>query len=431
MIMYVSLISGILLPLLQLLIIHRYFSILLGQNCKTISSSVSWLLYYIFLVLTELTSIIQPQVLLLGNIAFLFFICKFIRKAKLMQSCLITFFICTVWMLVEVIVLLVLQGMNISADIIDDAGSFISKLCMLLFSVILRRYAKATKYSEIPLHYFLATLFVPIGSIYMMHNIFLISSHEKYTLFSIISGILLLSLNYVIFTVFDKIETTSYLKLLNRSYTQQLELCKRQSEERENHYLELRRLRHDIKNHLIGILGMINNNDNERASEYIQSLLNSSIGSNDNALSKTGNIFIDSIINYKHTIALKNNIQFDARIIIPSELSYRSEHLTIILGNLLDNALESCLNEPEESRYIIIEITYVKQVLHICIKNSCTTRLRKSINGHYSTTKKDSYLHGLGISSVEQALSLYNGELILEHDSNEFRAYAILYETSL
>lgn len=430
MIKYVSLISGISLPLLQLLIIQRYLSTLLRHNKKTIFGSIIWILYYFFLVITELTTIIPPHFLLIGNIGFLFIISVSTQKATLPECCIITFFICTIWMLVEIIALLILKSMNMTEYIICNAGSFISKLCMLLFSVILRRYAKGSNYSEIPLRYFLATLFVPISSIYIMHNIFLIlASHDNYAMFSISSGILLLSLNYVMFTVFDKIENVAYFKYLNRLYAQQIDLCKHQAEERENHYLELRRLRHDMKNHLIGILGMIENNDFEKASNYINHMLDSSVEFNGyNEVSKTGNIVIDSIINYKYSIALKNRIPFDARIIIPSELPYSSEHLAIILGNLLDNALESCLTTPSENRYIILEITYLKKMLCICIKNSCINHLRKDINGHYITTKKKSSIHGLGLSSVEQALSMYNGELFLENDSNEFRASAVLYE---
>lgn len=92
------------------------------------------------------------------------------------RRCISTLLICTVWMLVEVIVLLALEAVGTDKCVIDVAGSFISKMCMLLFSVLLGRYAKKKQYTEIPLRYFIITLLVPASSIYMMHHIFLMTA---------------------------------------------------------------------------------------------------------------------------------------------------------------------------------------------------------------------------------------------------------------
>lgn len=67
----------------------------------------------------------------------------------------------------------------------------------------------------------------------MMHYIFLMASiHEEYAFFSVIAGVLLLLVNYVIFTVYDRIGQAAELHSQNRLYEQQLNLCSRQAEER-------------------------------------------------------------------------------------------------------------------------------------------------------------------------------------------------------
>jgi len=299
---------------------------------------------------------------------------------------------------------------------------------MLLFSVLFSHYTKERHYSEIPLRYFIITLLVPLSSIYMMHHIFLISaSHMEYSCFSVVAAILLLLVNYVVFTVYDRIGQALELQSRNRLYEQQLDLCSHQVEERERYYLELRRMRHDMKNHLSGIFGMVNAGQMKGAGEYIQHMLDDGIGTRVDEISHTGNIVVDSLVNHKYAIALKDGIRFEARIFIPSELPFQSGHLAIILGNLLENALEACRKLTPDERYIILEITYIKEMLQICIRNSSPKEVKTDGNGRYLTTKKDTGCHGIGLASVEQALTDYNGELFIEHDSGEFRASAVMY----
>ena len=318
---YFSLILIFLLPVLQLLIIQRCITILLGSGNRKPIGMISWLLYYVFLVTTGVEDLFPPQFLLVGNILMVFMISTVTRKKSLKKCCISTLLICTVWMVVEVIVLLILEAAGMDECVIDVAGSFISKMCMLLFSVLLDRYTKEKQYAEISLRYFIIALLVPVSSIYMMHHIFLIAaSHSEYSFFSVVAGILLLLVNYVIFMVYDRIGQAAELQSRNRLYEQQLDLCSHQAEEREGYYLELRRMRHDMKNHLSGILGMVNAGQTKEASDYIQKMLDDGIGTGADEISHTGNIVVDSLVNHKYALAQKDGIQFEARVFIPSEM---------------------------------------------------------------------------------------------------------------
>ena len=110
---------------------------------------ISWFLYYAFLVATGFELLFPPQFLLVGNIFMVFMISTVTRKESLKRRCISTLLICTVWMVVEVIVLLILEAVGMDECVIDVAGSFISKMCMLLFSVLLDRYTKEKQYAEI------------------------------------------------------------------------------------------------------------------------------------------------------------------------------------------------------------------------------------------------------------------------------------------
>lgn len=425
---YLLIISDLFLPLLQLLIIQKCMTAFLGSGNKGFAGYIGWTVYYIFLVISNLGIIFSSSFLLLGNIMLVFIISSVTKRKRVKQRCIFSFAICTIWMLVEVIIGVILGALGIEMSILQNVGSFVSKMCMLLFSAIIKRYLDKKQFSEISVRSFLTILLIPVSSIYLMHQIYLIAAkYEEYNRFSIITSILLLLVNYVIFEVYDWMSRDAELKSQNRLYQQQLDLCNNQAEERESLYLEIRRIRHDMKNHLTGLFGMIHAGESDAAEAYIQKMLDDGIGDRIGEVSRSGNIVIDSLINHKYELAQKNQIQFDANVFVPSSLPFQSGHLVIILGNLLENALEACGKLPSGQRYIKLEVSYVKKMLQICICNSCLPKHRKDATGKYLTTKKNNREHGIGLTSVEQAVSCYHGEAMITETGNKFTVTVVMY----
>lgn len=86
------------------------------------------------------------------------------------------------------------------------------------------------------------------------------------------------------------------------------ELCSRQAEEQESLYLEIRRLRHDMKNYLSCLLGAVQNGEKKEAEMLIQGMLNNGISNKVSEVSRSGNIVVDSLVNYKHDLAEKKGL---------------------------------------------------------------------------------------------------------------------------
>ena len=384
--------------------------------------------YYIFLFLTNKVFHVSPLVLITGNIILVFLISTVTARKSIKTRCMFAILICSVWMLVEVLCAMVLTVAGAKNATLSDAGNVISKLCMLLLSVLISHYMKVKNSPEISLRYFLVILLVPASSIYIMHNIFIIAAvYDEFSKFSVFSSLMLLLVNYVVFEIYDWMSRDAMVREQNRLYGQQLELCSRQAEERESLYLEIRRLRHDMKNYLSCLLGAVQTGEKKEAEMLIQEMLNDGISNRTSEVSRSGNIVVDSLVNYKHDLAEKEGIMFEANVFIPVSLPFQSGHLAVILGNLLDNALEACRGVPEGQRYIKLDISYVKEMLQICIRNSYHATHRKDSSGRYLTTKKDTLDHGIGLSSVEQAVSCYHGEMTAEGTGNEFRVSVVMY----
>ena len=421
-------VSDLFFLFLHLLIMQRCMTAFLGPGKRSYKSVIAWMGYYIFLFLTNKVFHVSPLVLITGNIILVFLISTVTARKSIKLRCMFTILICSVWMLVEVLCAMVLTVAGAKNATLSDAGNVISKLCMLLLSILISHYMKAKNSPEISLRYFLVVLLVPASSIYIMHNIFIIAAvYDEFSKFSVFSSLMLLLVNYVVFEIYDWMSRDAMVREQNRLYGQQLELCSRQAEERESLYLEIRRLRHDMKNYLSCLLGAVQTGEKKEAEMLIQEMLNDGISNRTSEVSRSGNIVVDSLVNYKHDLAEKEGIMFEANVFIPVSLPFQSGHLAVVLGNLLDNALEACRGVPEVQRYIKLDISYVKEMLQICIRNSYHATHRKDSSGRYLTTKKDTLDHGIGLSSVEQAVSCYHGEMTAEGTGNEFRVSVVMY----
>ena len=362
--------------------------IFLGAGNNHVQEHIEWGIYYIFLLINSIGNFhFPPNLLLFGNFFLIFVISATTRKINLRHCCIFAFFMCTVWMLIEVLVMMLLQTIGFESTVLQNAGSFISKMFMLIFAVVIRHTIKDNHDSPIPLRYFLIILIVPASSIYIMHNIFLIANaHTEYILFSAIASFIFLIINYVIFEIYDWIRHNAELREQNRLYIQQLELCSQQAKERELHNLELRRIRHDLKKHLSGLLGMLQAKQINEAKGYITQLLNDGIINCPEEVSHSGNIVVDSLINHSCAYAQKDQIDFDINVFIPTTLPFENGHIAIILGNLMENALDACREIPNGKRYIYLDISYAKEVLQLIIRNNYQIKRKKDRHGNYLTT---------------------------------------------
>ena len=142
---------------------------------------------------------------------------------------------------------------------------------------------------------------------------------------------------------------------------------------------------------------------------------------------RSGNIVVDSLINNAYAVAQKDNIQFNVNVLVPASLPFESGHLAIILGNLLENALEACRDIPDGKGFICLDISYSKDVFQLCIKNNYQAKRKKDNIGHYLTTKDNNIYHGLGLSSINHAVINYHGQMDITDNDNIFQVIVIMY----
>ena len=183
-------------------------------------------------------------------------------------------------------------------------------------------------------------------------------------------------------------------------------------------------MRHNMKNEYISQSILLKDKEYEKLSE----LYHERIGELEvsKVLSKSGNIYIDAIVNYKVSVIKEMNADFECKILIPKELNMDSDDIILVLGNLLDNVIDAFENKRLEQKSGRLVIAYEKSNLYIEVKNTYEGERKKNRKGEYVTTKKNKELHGLGIKAVNSVVKKYNGYLEIKEENGNFSITVLL-----
>lgn len=189
----------------------------------------------------------------------------------------------------------------------------------------------------------------------------------------------------------------------------------------ENIYRKMREWRHDYHNHIQALATMLEQGDIEKAREFLFEI-HDTLTKVDTVL-KTGNTMVDAILNSKISLMYSKNIRVDATAKVPAELTVKDIDLCVIIGNLLDNAMEACEKLPEGSRFIRIYISVKGNHLYMSFTNSAGKKQEK-VGMLFRSTK--GVLGGIGLSRVDSLVSQYGGYVTRASEDGGYTTEVIL-----
>jgi sensor histidine kinase YesM len=212
---------------------------------------------------------------------------------------------------------------------------------------------------------------------------------------------------------------------------EQLKQMKKRFEEVDTFYGDIRKVRHEMRNHMTNIKGLIANEKYNEVDSYIEKL-DDTIQGLDFKYS-TGNPLCDVIINDKAGAAERLHIAFDIHFFYQETNAISTFDLGIILSNLLDNAIEACRKVPEESRFIRLKLKTKEPFILLEIENSYDGELvwneeKKLPVSTKENAKTQEVLseHGLGLKNVAEIADQYLGGIQIEADNHIFRTVVML-----
>jgi sensor histidine kinase YesM len=328
-------------------------------------------------------------------------------------------------MCVELIVVLLSGYSNYSwlsvNNYSSEYGLIIFQIMLYLVVRLLNNYKNIRKGETIPLANWIAIILIPISSLYIILALFQATGLVWEQV--LVGVVLILLVNFTIFYLYDVISASMVDKMDKILLGQQNKYYQKQFELMESYLKTTKAMRHDLRNHLSVIYALVEKGERDTALKHLSKMTD--IYDDTRQYAYTENIDIDSILNFKIQAAEQQNIKIALDLSIPEKMCIPSFDVAIILGNLLDNAIEA-VAELEKEREIKTKLNYDKGRLIILVENPYQGERIKEGN-RYLTTNKEPSKHGLGLKNVKSVLQKYDGTMDITQQKEVFSVSLLLF----
>lgn len=399
--------------------IHVFYS-----SCK-VSPWIECLCYVGYFVGITLTHIFLeiPIIVLVTNLVLITLL-TLLYDGNIKKSLLSTAIMCFSLTIIETIIALITSklqlNMLVAFEYELEIGIVLIRLLSFAFVMWVKGFKNVNKELILPVSYWVSLVVIPVGTAFMLFTIYMDEDLPRtITLICLCCAFLV---NIVSFYLYDKISGLMQEQMARRVTEEQNCFYEYQVCMMKDTLDSIRILRHDMKNKLSALYTMAQKGQDEELMSHLEELAD--VCNKTKEYAHSGNITIDSIINYKLQKAEQKRIKVTADIIVPMELTVPTFDIAVVFGNLLDNAIEAVTYV--EDRWVDIRVKYTKGRLIIEINNSYDGTLLRTSEGIMSR-KEDKETHGMGIKSVEMTLEKYDGVLQITRDGVKFTAKVLMY----
>lgn len=225
----------------------------------------------------------------------------------------------------------------------------------------------------------------------------------------------------IIFKVMGENLESSSLKEQLKSAQFLNEMQKEQYRLMQNSVAETRKNRHDMNHQFIVIQGYLLQGQTQKAQQYIQECLDYYASTVEQFCD---NYAANSIIRYYAAMAEHYQIPFNSSIALPEQLPLSEIDFCTILGNLLLNAIEACIRQTTEEKYIYLYIGEAgASMLAITLRNTYNGEIHQKGELFFSSKREGI---GIGTASIRSLVKKYQGILKFTHADGIFEASILL-----
>lgn len=239
----------------------------------------------------------------------------------------------------------------------------------------------------------------------------------------IIASIGVLLINFLAFYLYNLLKDNVYRKWENdilkqevQSYANQLDITL-QAEEK------VKIMRHDMRHHIMELQILTEKGQIEEIRKYLDQM--TEFIKMPKEIVASGNIKTDCLLNFFLKKAKENLNEVKIDVSLPEKIKH-SFDLNIVLGNLLENAIEA--SKKSEEKLLDLSLCHDAGVLKIKVRNSFSGKVIIGQKG-LMTNKEHKEGHGIGLKSVRKIVENYDGVLETKIEENYFEVKAILYFT--
>lgn len=255
------------------------------------------------------------------------------------------------------------------------------------------------------------SLVAVVGLTYYRYDslVYIVSKNQGLAVLPVaLLGSLLLLRAILTMADYERLQSESRLSALREMYYQGLQ--------REQN--QVRTLRHDMRNHMAVLQGLLDNGDTGKAEEYLRELLGSA------ALSGGRRICTHETANAVLSVKLgemeRLGIPADFQVNLPEKLDISDTDLCALLGNALDNAMEACTKVKTPD--IRLRCRMDKGMLMLMVSNPLSGDEKPGLG----TTKADGKNHGFGLPGMAEIARRCGGSLDTRTEDGRFELIACI-----
>lgn len=345
-------------------------------------------------------------------------------------------------LLINIVIISGICDLNlISNDIkISSLILILTQMLAFIFFHIISYYWRYQINSETSIKNWLGILFVSGGcfAAVLVLTINMIN-YDSFSMSQVIVLIILICLNFLSYYFYSVSLEKSRIEMETMIYQKQIAIYQERYQDIQKTRKDIWHFQHDINNHLGVIQKLCEDGKGKKKPEEcmyeIEKYLKSIGITYDMIFHNTDseNLMIDSIIDIKKGYALSKGIDMVTELYIPPNMKYDSLDMVIILGNLLDNAIEACeklINKKKPE--ITLKIQYKMSNIVILVKNTYegeNGQSGSSVDDSLpKTTKTDKKVHGIGMRNAKEIIEKYNGVIEWRTEYGMFIVDVLLYE---
>lgn len=281
-------------------------------------------------------------------------------------------------------------------------------------------YNKDADVGEVSWDIWLMNIIIPIISIVVLAFILEISINltehfkTKGIQMTVFASMGILLINILIYLMYMRLKRENAKRFEYELLKQRYDIQEKNIKDIKQLYSNLQKVKHDVKHHMNLLKILLEEKETDKALNYLLEYTDLEYAIQQDTIFCT-NVIINYIINAKTQEMKKKNIQFYCDVC--GDINGVSDvDLNIILGNILDNAIEAC-EKVTGRKEIVLSIYRKASYLVIVVKNTYVGDLKALYN--FKTTKKNQKEHGIGLQSVKEILENQGGKLNIENDEEQ------------
>lgn len=403
------------------LCITRFFRAFPEEKVPVYREIIGYGVYYLIIVVIYI-HIAIPMIMLWVNLIGMFLLSRLYEK-NIKKNVLMVVLIYVIMIISECMGMIVCefapQNVWEQQDIVSQRALIIQCVTMSLNVQIYKKFKGMKRSDSVPWSCWGSVVMIQVLLVWFMVK--LVNQMEVENIVG--ATLLLATVNYAVIYIYDRLIISEEERIRNFLLMEQKESYLREMDILLDSQKRVRGIYHDIKNHILVIRSYLSQENYSDLDDYLLRLQEETRMAVPQVY--TGQPAVDSMLNYKMSM-VKNNISIKVDTSIPDKINLDDFDIAVILGNLLDNAIEACYKVDEEKREITLSLRLVKNQFFVLIENPFVGKLKWKHN-ELMTSKTDKANHGIGLQNVKRVVDKYNGIMEMSEKDKIFSMKIMLY----